>query len=250
MANYGPASAFLLVGGRNITPDTYTLDETVEQVTEQTNSLGDSWEEHLPVGIGKVTLEAAGGLYETTTDRIMTALQEQGDSRQLVAYGFEGATTGMNSVQIDGTYAATWKRIAERNGLTKAHAVHVISGEYMTAKIVHGLTSEASSSGDSTTASVNHGAATTDGATLDLHLNALTLGGALGIVITAIDSADNVTFGSLVAFTSSTGAPFAERKTVTGTVEQYVAISWDFTESTSGGPSGHAVTPYVSITRG
>jgi hypothetical protein len=250
MANYGPASAFILVGGRNITPDTYTLDETIEQTIEQTNSLGDSWEEHLPVGIGKVTLEAAGGLYETTTDRIMTALQAQGESRQLVAYGFEGATTGSNSVQIDGTYAATWKRIAERNGLTKAHAVHVISGQYMTAKILHGLTSEASSSGDTTTASVDHGAATTGGATVDLHLVSLTLGGALGIVLTAIDSADNVTFANLVTFTSATGAPFAERKTATGTVDRYTAMNWDFTASTSGGPSGHAVTPYVSITRG
>jgi hypothetical protein len=248
MANYGPSSAFLLIQGRNITSDTFQLSDGVESKTEQTNALGSSWEEHLPVGIGLTTLEASGGLYDNTQDRLMTALQSKGETRQLVAYGLEGATTGQNCTMLDGTYAVNWKRILERDGITKAHALHKITGEYKTGKILHGLTAETSSSGDTTTASVNHGSSSTGTATVDLHLTSATMGGWLGVVLKGLHSADNITFGTLVTFTSTTGIT-AERKESAAGVEQYTAMNWAFTASTSGAGSG-SITPFVSISRG
>jgi hypothetical protein len=152
MSVFGPASAFLLVGGRNISSDTFVLDETLENLFEETHGLGDSWEEHLPVGIGKILLEASGGIYDDATDRIVDALQEKGETKQMVAYGFSDPTGGRDCVLLDGTYAATWKRMASRTGLTKAHAIHMINSEYRRGLIIHGLTAEGA---DGTSASVD-----------------------------------------------------------------------------------------------
>jgi len=142
MSVYGPPSAFLLVGGRNISSDTFVLDETLENLFEETHGLGDSWEEQLPVGIGRILLEATGGIYNDATDRIVDALQEKGETKQLVAYGFSGPTEDKDVVLLDGTYAATWKRMASRTGLTKAHATHMINSQYRRGLIIHGLTAE------------------------------------------------------------------------------------------------------------
>lgn len=249
MANYGPASAYLLIGGRNISSDTFTLTEGVESKVTQSNGIGSTMEAHKPIGVGMTTLEAAGGFYDNTVDGIMTALQAKGETRQLVAYGFEGATTGQSCTMIDGDYATNWKRIAEREDLTKAHAVHKISGEYKTGKILHGLTAETASSGDTTTPSVDNGAATTGGATFDAHVTALTLGGALSLTLKGLHSTDDVTYSTAVTFTNTTGIT-AERKTATGTIGQYTAMSWLFNASTSGAPSGNTVTPFVAVSRG
>ncbi len=42
MANFGPASAFLLVGGNDLSTDTYGLDDSVEQNVEENRGLGDT----------------------------------------------------------------------------------------------------------------------------------------------------------------------------------------------------------------
>ncbi len=248
MTNYGPRSAFLLISGRDITSDTFQLSDGVESKTEQTNALGSSWEGHTPVGIGLTTLEASGGLYDNTVDRLMTAFQSKGETRQMVAYGFEGATTGQNCTMLDGTYAVNWKRITARDGITKAHAIHKISGEHKVGKIIHGTSAETASSGDTTARSVNNGAASTGGATIDLHLLSVTMGGYLGVVVRTLHSTDNALFSTLTTFTSSTGLT-AERKTVSGTVFQYSAMNWAFTASTSGAGSG-SIIPFVAISRG
>lgn len=65
------------------------------------------------------------------------------------------------------------------------------------------------------------GAQTTDGAQAYLHVTAFT---GTNCTITIEDSADNVTFGTLVAFSSVTAATF-ERIAVAGTVERYVRVS-------------------------
>ena len=248
MANFGPAHAFILVGGRNVTPDHYTLYETNEQILEQTNSLGDTWEEHLPVGIGKVGLEAAGGLYDNTVDRLMTAFQEKGATLQIVDYGFEGATTGTEGILLNGDYAASWKRIAERSGLTKAHALHTITGARKSGTVLHGISAETASSG--TSAWYNHGSVTTGDIAGHLQLVALTLGSAVSFTVTILDSSDNgTTITARLTFTATTSAPNAYEQTATTGTKQYTAMRWVFNASTSGAPTGTTATPYVSIYR-
>jgi len=135
MSFYGPRSAWLHVGGLDLTSDTFTLEENAESAFEEVHSFGSTWEEYLPVGIGKVTLSAGGGLYNEGV--ILTALQETRETKQLVAWGMSGQTIGKEAVLMDGTYAGKWKRIAERNALTKAEAEHTVSGVYRRGVILH-----------------------------------------------------------------------------------------------------------------
>lgn len=57
--------------------------------------------------------------------------------------------------------------------------------------------------------------------------------GFTNFVGTVRDSADDITYGDLVAFADNVVAPFAERVTVAGTVERYLAFEGDVTGSGS-----------------
>jgi len=244
MAKYGPASAFLLVGGRDISSDTFQLDEGLEQVITQSNGLGSTWEEHLPIGVARATLEASGGIYDDETDGIVDALQEQGSTRQLVSYGFAGDTIGQDAIHVDGDYAATWKRTAARDGLVMAHATHRLSGARLEGKILHGLDAE-TTAGDTESSSVDNTTSSTGGATADLHVPALTLGGYTNVIVKVRHSTDDISYSDLITFTAVTTVS-SERKTVAGTVNRYLAMSWAWT----GSGSGQSVIPYVVLNRG
>jgi hypothetical protein len=139
MANYGPSSAFILVGGYNLTGDHYSLDETLEQILDQTNALGDSWEEHTPVGIGRASIDPGAGLYDDRAAGQLAAYQSMGTTRQLVALGFAGYAVGAPCNIYSGTYAATWKRTTTRANLTLGNATHRISGARIPAQVIHGI---------------------------------------------------------------------------------------------------------------
>lgn len=79
-----------------------------------------------------------------------------------------------------------------------------------------------------------------------LQVTALDLGGYTDAVVKIRDSADNVTFADLITFTAVTAAPDAERKTVTGTVDRYLATSLAF----SGAGSNPSITYAVGFARG
>ena len=140
MSMYGPSSVFLHVGGRDMTGDTMTMEESAESAFEEVHSFGSTWEEQLPVGIGKMTLSAGGGLYNEGV--ILEALQGVREKKQLVAWGMSGQTIGKEAVIVDGDYVGAWKRVAERNALTKAEGVHTISGVYRRGYILHPMTVE------------------------------------------------------------------------------------------------------------
>ena len=137
MANYGPSSGFLLVGGRNLSSDVYNLTEDAESMVEQTNGLGVSWEEYKPIGLGRITLEANGGIYDDRVAGIVEGLQSAGETLQMVSYGLSGNSYGAEVVLLNGAFAANWKRIADRGGLVKANASFVVSSTYLRGKIIH-----------------------------------------------------------------------------------------------------------------
>lgn len=322
MSVYGPSSAFFIVGGRNLSGDTFQLSESMESIVEEVHGLGDTFEEQVPIELARITLEASGGIYDDRVNGPVEALQAQGNTLQVVTYGFAGTGVGADVVMLNGVFAAIWKRIAQRDGLTKAHAEYVVNSKYNVGNILHGLTAETSDPGNTEATSVDystqgpavsitsssvanpttitcpvaHGLTTgniivisghtgstpsingqhtvtvtgtntftipvnvTVGGTggqfvnvtttnangaADLHVTALTLGGYTSVTVKVRHSADNITFTDLVTFTTVTAAPFAERKAVTGTVQRYTAISWDFI----GAGSGQTFVPYVALSR-
>jgi hypothetical protein len=144
MANYGPASAFLLVGGSNISGDVFGFTDGVEQILEEVRGLGESWDRHLPVGIGRNMLETTGGLYDDRTVGLIEALQSKAltpaEVVQLVDYGVAGTGLGQEVVMLNGTYVGSFVRTAVRDGLTKANGVHTITGTRYEGKIAGALT--------------------------------------------------------------------------------------------------------------
>ena len=254
MSKFGPASAFVLISGNNLTPHSYTMDEVHEQILEETHSLGDSWEESLPVGIGRVAFELTGGLYDDAalgpdeTFKVGTSPLTPTSTVQLLAIGFEAATPGKNCRLYNGTYAGTYKRMSARDGLTKAHALHTITGAALDAKVLHGHgTAETAASGNTEGAdSVNNGGSSAGGGTADLHVTALTLGGYTDATIKVRDSADDITYGDFATFTNVSAASASERVTVAGTVEQYAAVSWLF----NGAGAGQSINFFVALSRG
>lgn len=141
--NYGPADAFLLVSGKNLTSDTFTLDETAEGVTEDAGPFGRTFDQNKGVGVGRIQLEAAGGIYDSRQVGMLAALQEQGTARQLMAYGTAGTDPGADVTMLDGAVVTKWKRILDKGALTKAHAEYAMAAdEYMRGRVLHGLVAE------------------------------------------------------------------------------------------------------------
>lgn len=140
MTAHVPSQCFLLVGGKDLSGDTFQLEETVEMVLEQSNGLGDTFEEHLPVGLGRVMLVAGGGFYDDRTRGINEALQGQGATKQIVSYGFAGQIIGAPAVELEGVFACIFKRVATEAELTKANAEYKVTGAYRRSQIVLALT--------------------------------------------------------------------------------------------------------------
>jgi hypothetical protein len=122
MANYGPADFSITYDGANITQYVMTINDfTVEQALEEVHSMGDSWEEFLPVGVGKVSPIELGGIYDDTA--------VSGPNAKFAGrVGTEGPSTAAKSLVITwggtktsttNTHLVSYTRKADRNGLTK-----------------------------------------------------------------------------------------------------------------------------------
>lgn len=150
MGQYGPVSAFLWITGKDVSADHFQFDELVEQILEQANGLGESWERHLPVGIARVTLDAGGGFYDDRVAGINDAFQAQGSTRQVTCFGVSGVAIGNECVLMDGDYAINWKRGGSRDGLTKANALHKLTGKHYRGRILHAKTAETGATAQTT----------------------------------------------------------------------------------------------------
>ena len=61
MGRYGPASVgFLLIGGMNVRSRVATVRIKTMTETEETRPLGESWEQHTPIGLHSGELEQTG----------------------------------------------------------------------------------------------------------------------------------------------------------------------------------------------
>lgn len=144
MSVHGPQDVFLLVSGIELTGDAFTLSDEVEQTLEETHTFGDTMEEQLPIGIGKVMLEQGEGLYDDRVAGFLEACQSVGDVLQYTAWGMEGYAPGDGCTLAYGTYVSKFATMAKRDGLTMAKPTHTITGAPLAARVVSGLTSRTS----------------------------------------------------------------------------------------------------------
>jgi hypothetical protein len=104
-------------------------DVTIEQIEEEVHSFGDSWEEHLPVGIGKTGNVTLTGLYDDTASTGPDALfagripeTPATSTRTLKITWLAGKTTSVE------TYLVSYTRTADRSALTRWSAELVCTG--------------------------------------------------------------------------------------------------------------------------
>lgn len=248
MTLYGPVDTFLLVSGKDLTSDTYTLDNTQEEIIEETHPYGKGWEESKGVGVAKATLEAGGGLYDDRQVGMLAALQEQNGVSQLIAYGVKGLAIGARVTQLAGALVTTWKRVAARDGITKGNALYVVSGRVREGVILFNHVTPITADGNSEASSVDNLASSADGAVADLHVPDLTLDGHTGLLVRVLKSTDNISFSLAGAFTTKTLAGTSERITIAGTIPRYLAIDYDF-EGPGSSPSVPSASIFVAIHR-
>lgn len=244
MAKYGSADvAFFLIDGLSILGTMTEFEDEGILHTEETTVLGSAWQEHYATGLKEARLSQKG-FYDDASGSSNQTLVAQSGSQRLIGFGFSGNTIGRNYRGMGGLLQVTYKRLAKRNELHKAEADYLISGAARDGKIIHALT-ERTADGNTEASSVDNGASSASGGFADLHVTALVLGGHTNLTVTLRHSADNVTFADKQAFTAVTSAPAAERVTVSGTINRYTAVSYDFT----GAGSGPSATFMVGLIR-
>jgi len=126
MANSNPSSMKIEydnAGGALVDISQYVMtlnDIDTESVTEETHTFGDTWDEHTPVGVGRLPAIELGGLYDDTAVSGPDALFA-GRVPEVTT-----ATTRTLKITWGGTkttafetYLSSYKRTADRNGLTK-----------------------------------------------------------------------------------------------------------------------------------
>lgn len=246
MAKYGSANCVLLIDGYDVLGVTTQLDHTVEAVTEETTALGDSWPVHEYANMKKASL-TQDGFYDAAAGSSNAALNEKQGTARVVVFGFEGNTVGKRFSGYSGAMQADYKRIAARGELHKASASYQGSGIVEDGLIIHEHATEGAA-GNTTDEQVDGGAGnapSSAGASGYLQVSALTLGGYTNVVVKLRDSPDDITYSDLITFTAVTAAPAAQRATVTGDVDRYVAAAWAYT----GAGTGQSVKFLVGLVR-
>lgn len=134
MGNSIPAEVTVFVddsGGtpRDMTQFVMTIgDVSIEQLLEEKHSFGDSWEESLPVGVGKVADFELGGLYDDTAaasggpDAILRITTPDLPSTGTRTVKIQYKTTGGTKSTAVECYRLKYSASPDRNGLTKFKA--------------------------------------------------------------------------------------------------------------------------------
>ncbi|MBF8255132.1 MAG: hypothetical protein HW375_39 [Anaerolineales bacterium] len=245
MARYGSADVgFFLVGGYDLLGYQISLNPKKARETEETHTLGDSWVETELTGIRSAEF-TQDGFFDDVAGGNNEALVANADERVMML-ALEGNTIGKKFIGFAGALQVDYERKASRGALHKASAAYKGSGAVEEGVILHGQTAESATSGNTEGASsVDNGASSANGGSAYLEVPALTLGGFTNFAPKVRHSADDVTYADLVSFTVVTASPAAERKTVAGTVNRHLAISWAY----GGAGAGQSATFAIGFMR-
>lgn len=241
-----PADVFLYVDGFDITannPKGITITHTSE--TERTDGLGDSAIEYSPVGVTAIELTVDGGLWDTTTNYIHTAMATSlptapTASARVVSLGFAGKTIGvpcMGATEFQGSYTV----LAEQDGLQKANAEYTMTGA-LDSGMKHVILESATKTADWNTesSSVDNAASSSAGGTGYLQVTAMS--GFSAFVAKIRDSTNDSSWADLITFADQGSTIGAERAEVSGTVDRYLSVAGNVTGSGS-------ITCFISFIR-
>ncbi len=123
------------------------------------------------------------------------------------------------------------------------------NGKAHTGITLHALGAETADGGAPAGAGVDNAASSALGGTGAFGYSTYTADGATGLAVRIVDSADDITYGALITFTTvtaTTGGGQISSLAATETVERYVDVDWDFTGSPG---AGTTATFWVGFSR-
>ena len=240
MAKYGPSSVgSFIANGRSLAGTLTQITFKKIGATENTDALGDSWQESTPTG------RLSGELYQTgwfddAANSSVAAFVGSETTSQVVTINPAGSAAGSAVTGFEGAFGAEVERLIEKEGLHKLNVTYNVSGAIDDGKVVEALGAQ-TATGNS--ASLDNLAATTDGGAGYIQVTAVSGTSPTGDMIIQ-HSADDTSFANLVTFTQAT-AITAERIAVSGTVNRYLRVA-----RTIGGSSTPTITYMVAFARG
>jgi len=141
--------------------------------------------------------------------------------------GMASDTIGYDFYGISGAFSVAYEVVSENATVQKANVEYVCTGTAdVDGKILQPLQAK-TADWNTRSSSVDNSASSASGGSGYIQCTAAS--GFSAFVGTIEHSADNVSFASLIAFTDNVTAPFAERKTVSGTVNRYLAFAGNVT---------------------
>lgn len=136
MGNYGSADVgFFIIGGYDLLGVTTDLEDSIERISEETTTLGDSFQEHGLVGVQKASVKQ-NGFYDDAANSANAALVGLSGTNRVLLWNIEGNTVGKRFTGSAGALQAKYTRQLSRNALHKANAEHAISGSVEEGQVV------------------------------------------------------------------------------------------------------------------
>lgn len=232
MGLYGPPSVFAHVDGYDLSAikaQSVTRKVTAKQT--RSDGIGDTWEEHTPVGTKMVEVSQEGALWGTDTGQAHNAFKDDIPANpqvtpRVITMGFEGDTIGQLFDGFEGGFSNEYEVVSARDDLHRVNIAYQMSGQHNEGVVLHPKQAR-TSDGNTESTPVDNGASSANGGVGYMQVFAVT--GFTNFVGTVRDSSDDITYGDLVAFPDNVTAPYGARVTVSGTVEQYLAFDWDVT---------------------
>lgn len=199
----------------------------VTSVLEQTDGLGDGWEEHTAVGLRKAELAQSGWYDDSAGGGIPAAFAGKEDVVRVVCVALNGNVVNRPVVIMRGAYAGEWDRIAQRGALIKANATYMVTGEVYEDTVI--ALPWGAQVADWIGTVIQDPASSLNGMIAFLQVGALDLGGHTGVAITVQSSAAlGGPYADLIDFDTVTAARQAQFKQVNGAVPRYIRITGDF----------------------
>lgn len=226
---------FVFIGDQNITTLLNSARMKTEAVLTDTTGLGNTWREMTDTGLRRGELEFSGfydGLAVSMntvsgTDRVVSVLLEGNTvSKRFQGYRaaiVSGAEIGISPESVHTSTPTTTVRGAVDFGYVAAPRA------------------TRTTAGNTQSTYADMGAAADNGRAY-LHILSLTLGGYTNLVVTVQHSDDHDTWADHTAFTAAT-ATGAETIALTGTVNRYLAIKWEWT----GAGTGNTFSAFVGV---
>ena len=228
VGKFGPASGICLIDGYNMLSNKITgLREKISSELTDGTGIGDTFTEQYPTGVASLEVVQEGAFFDTTTNYSHDALSGSVPSSpqataRVLCVGFAGQTIGYPFVGFEGTYSSEYEVVAELGNLQKANVTYSMTGARSAGVILEKLVTK-TDSWDTTSTSVDNSASTSAGGVGFMQCTAAS--GFSGFVGKVRHSSDDTTYTDLLSFTDNVSAPFAERVSVSGTVNRYLSFT-------------------------